>query len=307
MLANKPSFKMRHDESAVVCYSTTVKRRAFIVLCILFLVGAALPIYSRVLADSGLEYVVTPVESPTPDDSAQLQVATETYFDAVATYRDLEDKYLVAREQYYQLNTLNAQDEAIRRGKELLTARAQALKTYYAYLLIIVQRTRGMELEDKQRVVAHLEDVDRQLAAYLEGVQALDSREKVDRHFGTLNNLKMAFYHVAYSALAVVKMGEVQTAIDSSSVLATDLKALVEVSHLSTAEKAKRNRGLEEVDRLLQRAKNNLTTQRTQYLRNASNNSYNESAYQQFQGEIDFSYTQLRQAHSFLAEVAKGL
>lgn len=257
------------------------------------------------LADSGLE--ATAVEEPTADDTARLQMATEKYFDSVETYRDEERKFLIAREQYYQLNTLSAQDEAMRRGQTLLRARAASLRSYFQYLHVILLRTRGIELDDKNRVITDLEDADRALLAYEEGITSLDSREKVDRHFKTLNNLKESFHNTAYSALTLIKLGQVQTALDSSAVLEKDLRAIIEASNFSAAEKAVRTRGLDEVDRLLQRSKNNRQSLRDQFVRNSTSKNISESTYNQFRADIEFSYTQLRQAHSFLTEVSEGL
>ncbi len=283
-----------------------MKRTGFLLAFALFLIAVlTLNLPGRAYADSTLD--ATPVEEAQPDDLSVLQRATEKYFDAVETYRDEERKFLIAREQYYQLNTLNAQDEAIRRGQELLRARAAALRTYFQYLNVIVVRTRGIELDDKNRIILALEDADRALSTYEEGIRSLNSREKVDRHFVLLNNLKPDFYNTAYSALAAIKLGEVQTAIDSSTVLSQDLKAVIESTQLSAAEKALRTRGLEEVERLLQRAKNNRQTQRDQFVRNSIGGNYNEGVYNQFRTDIEFSYTQLRQAHSFLKEVTEGL
>lgn len=289
-----------------------MKRRSlFSLLCLAILVFGTVFFVVRASADTA--ETATPVATPDVTNSEnealsqELQDITEKYFTAVETYRDLEKKYIISREQYYQLNTLAAQDDVITRGQETLRARAVALRLYYEYLTIIVKRTRGIELTDKNDVLTRLDDGIRQLVAYEEGVRSLDTREKIDQHFVVFNSQKNAFQHAAYTALTAVKMGEIQTAIDSSSVLVTDLKGTVNTADISAADRAVKQRGLEEVDRLLQRSKNNLLTQHTQFLRYVVSGNYNEPTYRQFQSDIEFSYTQLRQAYNFLREAAAGL
>jgi hypothetical protein len=288
-----------------------VKRRSlFSLLCLAILVFGAAFFVASAQADTAEG---TPVATPEVTNSEnealaqELQDITEKYFEAVETYRDLEKKYTISREQYYQLNTLAAQDDVIMRGQDVLRARAVALRLYYEYLTIIVKRTRGIELTDKNDILTRLDDGIRQLQAYEEGIRELDTREKIDQHFKVFNTQKNAFQHAAYTALTAVKMGEIQTAIDSSSVLVTDLKGTVNTTDISAADRAVKQRGLEEVDRLLQRSKNNLLTQHTQFLRYTVSGNYNEPTYRQFQSDIEFSYTQLRQAYNFLREVAAGL
>ncbi len=262
-----------------------------------------------VFADSGeITEAIEDIASIEEATLAQeLQDTTQKYFEAVETYRDVEKQYIISREQYYQLNTLAAQNDVISRGQEVLRARALALRLYYQYLSIVVRRTRGIELSDKNEVLTRLDDSIRQLVSYQEGIRALDTREKIDQHFKVFNSQKSSYHNAAYSALAAIKTGEIQTAIDSSSVLATDLKDAINVSDISAADRALKQRGLEETDRLLQRARNNVTELRGQFLRYTSTGNYNDSGYRQFQSNAEFGYTQLRQAYNFLREVAVGL
>lgn len=285
-------------------------KRSFLLLLLCFLsfvfLRTATPL--RAQADTApTEFGDATLVTESEDLTAQLQQVTEEYFTAVEAYRDAEERFLISREQYYQLNTLAAQDDVIRRGQEVLQARSAALRLYYTYLNLTVKKTKGIDLNDKNEVVTRLEDAIRQLQAYEGGISVLDTRAKIDQHFQVFNNLKNTYYHAAYTALAVIKMGEIQTAIDTSSIAATDFKDIANNADISAAEKAVKQRGFEEIDRLLQRSKNNLITQREQFLRFNVSGNYNESGYRQFQTDAEFSYTQLRQALNFLKEVASGL
>ncbi len=277
-----------------------------------WLIGAFL-FLPLVLSESGLVRAQSPTQEATPVvsditvDSTLVEQTTRQYFAAVETYRDSVEKYLIAQQTYYQLNTLAAQDEAIRRGKDVMTARAELLRIYLTYLHLSVLQIRGAELVDKERVLNLVAGLLSQLTTYQEQIPGLDTRAAINDHLVLLNDAKGTFLTTAYASLEIVKIGQLQTAIDTANLLQKDLATMVETAQISAADRAIKQRGLQEADRLLQNAADSLNVALVKYRQLVDRGSLTDQNYRSFQSEVEPVYLELRQADSFLQETAKGL
>lgn len=238
----------------------------------------------------------------------EIDAATSAYFTAVEAYRLEESRYNLARDQYYQLNTAASLDEAIRRAKEVLRARAEVLAAYFRYLRLTLQNTKGIDLDDKAAADQRLQALQLELEAYLQQVPNVNDRQQVNTLFTQLNTRSKDIYSAAYGTLILIKIGEIQTAIDTSALLRERTVTALEANEtVPTATKEIGRRGLDEITTLLQRASNNLFTLREGYREDALKNGFSESGYRTFQTSAEFSYVQLRQVLEYLKEVQKGL
>lgn len=235
------------------------------------------------------------------------QAASEAYFSDVAAYRDAEERFLVAREQYYQLNTLASQEEAIRRGKEVLTARAQVIQSYFIYLRLTLLNTTGIDLDDKATTEQELQFWANELKEFQKTIPELTTRAQIDQELLKFNEQEDAYQNIGYAALILIKLGNVQKALDTAYVVRDELVEAGLNANLSAVKKADQERGVEETDRLLQQAKNNLLGLRQEWQERAGKNRYKESDYRNFQQDSEFSYLQLRQAYEFMQELAGEL
>lgn len=234
---------------------------------------------------------------------ANLDKIAQNYFQQVEDYRNIEKRYLIARETYYQNNTLAAQDEAIRRAKEVMQARLTVLDTYFAYLQHALDQTLGIELDDKQLMSTHLGNIRADIEIYEELIANAQDRYMINVEFQRLNEKKRDFQSTAYSTLALMKIGQLQIAIDQGHTSRDKVEEWLQQADISEAQKAKKERGLEEVDLLINRASNNLVEVQTDWRRRAGETYYGEGTYRSFQDKAEYSYLQLRQALTFLQEV----
>lgn len=252
----------------------------------------------------------TPVEateSASSVDPVQVQKITETYFQHVETYRLNEERFVIAQQDYYQQNTLASLEEAIRRARDLMRARADVIESYYTYLRLILQDTRGIEIEDKNIVGSELRFWQDQMVDYRSEVANLESRPAIQEHLTLFNSQEQAMLHSAYTALVLIKIGKIQTAIDNAVLVRATLANAIEASSISAADKAIKRRGLEEIDRLIQRARNNVIDLELDFRTKSSAGAYTRQTYQAFRSDAEFSYLQLRQVGEFMKETARGL
>ncbi len=237
-----------------------------------------------------------------------IQAATTRYFAAVETYRIEENRYNLARDQYYQLNTLTALDEAIRRSKEVLRARSEVLHAYFSYLRLILENTKGIEINDKINADLDLVRLQEDLETYVLLIPNAQDRQQVNVLFENLNSRSREIQSAAYGTLMLIKIGEIQTAADTAGILQQRTQSAIEQSEtLSAAEVEISTRGMSEISLLLQRANNNTFTLLENYRQQKSRGNFSESGYRSFQSNAEFSYLQLRQVVDYLREIQQGL
>jgi hypothetical protein len=145
-----------------------------------------------------------------------------------------------------------------------------------------------------------------EFSIYQDKVPALSNRADVHQHLLAFNARQRDYLTAAYGALEVIKVGEIQTSIDTAILLRQDLEGWVGEADISAADLAIKQRGLQEADRLLVKARGDLGVILANQRRQAQS-SITASNYRTFQTAVDPVYIQLRQAESFLKEIAKGL
>jgi hypothetical protein len=252
--------------------------------------------------------VAAPVVGITASDSSLLIDPTnpragslaKNYLDTVEAYRQAQKQFELARDQYYQLNTLTAQDEALRRAREMMVAQAQMTAAYFTYLQAIVERTNGINLTDKQPLIENLTAWQVALKDYQDEVPNQVSRVTVDQQIQKFNNWKSNLSKLGTQSITLIKIGEQQTALDTASLLAADMQTWINVENFTNVTKDKKQRGLDEVNNLLQQTRINLAQLRARY----ATITAGTSGYDDLQKDFDTSYVLLRQISAFLREVA---
>lgn len=241
-------------------------------------------------------------ESDLEDELAEI---TDDYFTQVEDYRDVERRYIIARETYYQNNTLAAQEEAIRQAQFLMIARSTVLETYFEYLQKSLDQTLGIELEDKVLMNNRLAKVRTDLEESLVDAGKDRNRFQINEAFTALNAQQKELTAIAYETLALVKIGQLQNALDQATISREMISSWLESAQTTEANRIKKQRGLEEVDHLIQSAKNNLTEVNTKWRLQAGTNRFSESSYRTFQENSEYTYLQLRQALAFMEEIVR--
>jgi len=285
-------------------------RRFYAIIAIVCLLGVS-PLIFVIQAQDG--FSAEEVQDVTQVSTTSAQIApqeeltqlTEKYYDEVEDYRDIERKYLIARETYYKNNTLAAQEEAIRLAQELIKARANVLSTYFTYLQRNLENTLGIELDDKVVMSNRLESIRADLEESKKDAGRIKNRTQVDLTFADMNAQQKNLTANAYETLALIKIGQIQNAIDQATITREMVSSWIKEADITEASALKKTRGLEEVDRLIQSSKNNLTEVTTRWRARMTTNQYSEGSYQSFQEDSEYSYLQLRQAHSFLDETVR--
>lgn len=239
-------------------------------------------------------------------DTSAIDRARETYIASVEQYRESEQQYIISQEQYYQLNTVASLDDAIRRGKEVLRLRVVTLRNYNTYLDESLRATTGVDLNDKSQALNDLASLQQQLTQSEIGYNALTQRAEVDAAFVQLNEQKRAIESISYRVQTLIKIGELQTAIDTAQGVNEAMGQQLAKAQISAADRAIKERGLREAAQLLESSQTSTFALLQEY-RQRANSNYSSSNYEGFIDSADGTYLLLRQAFAYMQEVLKGI
>lgn len=230
----------------------------------------------------------------------------QKYFEVLAKYRDSERQFLISREQYYQLNTLAAQDEAVVRARRALIDRADTLQNYFVLLQLQLSASRAVPAQVRDFYTNVLSAEIGFLTSELTAVETVQNRAEAQSAFLRLNERSDQITHEANAVLAVLLLGRMQQGLDEAQVLISDLRTWLPNSNLSAAEQAKRKRGIDEAELLLEEVQKGINRLGIRIAPNEKNEipALAASTFRSFQDEAEPVYAQLRQVHSFLTEAA---
>lgn len=246
---------------------------------------------------------VEPVINSQVIDPNKLPALTSTYFGQLENYRNQEQNYLVAVNQYHQLNTLASQEVAVAETRQLLSLRADVLLTYLEILDEQLNQGKGIPLENKAPERVSLTLLREKVQTHRSSVQAAQDRFAVDTEaqnfLTTYNEIQSHTYYI----LSLIKLGDMQVAFDKTQLARNAVKTYVEALPLSTAVRAEKQRGFDEIERNIQNIEIIFTPLKSEVY--TSPGSKDLSQYSQLSSRLSPVYAQINQVIQFLEEVRK--
>ena len=177
------------------------------------------------------------------DQIVQLNI---TYRQQMEAYRNQEKKYLVAVEQYEQLQTLAALEEIVQTAKQLIIIRDRTIITHLGIVRLTITDVHGIPVDDKAEVIAKLQVLETQVKSH-----ETDSEQITDRF--TLASNAEAFALMSsdlnssvYHALSLVLFGRLQNVYDKTNALLPELETNMAIN-ATDFELAKKQRALQEL------------------------------------------------------------
>lgn len=240
----------------------------------------------------------SPVQRVTePDPLVDLQA---NYFKLLEKYRQQEQKYIVAKGQFLQLNTLAAQEDAVRETRLLVDIRADIFIMYLDMMMMYLDRTTGIPIENKspQAITLGLlkEKVQRHKTKNLES----SDRIAIDLESDEFEILFQELQSESYYTLGLIRIGRVQTAIDKLKYVRQVVFDKVMSQEMPTHIKSEKERGFDEIDRTLEQIDQNFTPIKNQTL-TKTNNSLNTDT--QLSRNLTDTFAKMNQTVQFLEEI----
>lgn len=240
---------------------------------------------------------------PQTIDQNKLPALQATYFGQLEAYRNQEQNYLVAVNQYHQLNTLASQEVAVSETRQLLSLRADVFLTYIEILDEMLNQGKGIPIENKapERVVLSL--LREKVLTHKNAVLASQDRFALDAEAANFLATYKELESHTYYTLSLIKVGDMQVAFDKSKVVRDAVKSYVDAQPLSTAVKAEKERGFAEIERNLQATEILFTPIKKDVFKPTQTTTLGD--YTLLSSELNPVYSQINQIYTFLQEVRK--
>lgn len=235
----------------------------------------------------------------------EAESSKQQYLRLVTQYREKDRQYLVAYQQYLQLLTLASQEEMVKQAKDAMNLRAQTLDTYLLAVSQALAQTKGVELSRQQTA---LKDIDTQrtvIQAHKDQVESLTDRVALDTESMSFQKLQPSIENAAYSALALIKIAQLQNSIDQLQSPIDMITQSLEGSSLEQTVIEEKKRGLTEIGRQLELVKQSLVQAQEDYDSSAKTQKFDADDYTSITSILSSGYAKTKLILSYVQELSK--
>jgi len=236
--------------------------------------------------------------------NSQMNALKVTYRNQLGIYRTDEKTFQLAKDQYYQIQTLASLEEAVRSTRQVMLSRLDVIQTYFTMAKLTLENTKGLETDVKAVTLKDLDSLSTELKIHRAAATAASDRTGLlavttefaglDPRISTLSN-KLS-YLVAY--------GRLQTVGDKTSTIKKELQEVVEQTETAPLKLAERKRGLDEVQRNLNQVDQLLVKMRSQL--NPVLNKDNNISSTNISADLSIIYGGLSRSITYLQELVKN-
>jgi len=196
-------------------------------------------------ATASVSAMVSPSPSPTPDIMPQLR---DLYKNQLETYRTDEQAYQIARQQYYQLQTLVSLEEAVKTTRQVMLARTEVLYTYLQMLRTTLQQTQGIEFGLKQNQMNKLTQLLIDFKQHHVEVDSAVDRSSIAQAVTDFGALQKRFQDVSFQTLTLISYGRVQSVYDKTVSIEGDIKQHVEQNETDALRLSEKQRAFAQIE-----------------------------------------------------------
>lgn len=231
----------------------------------------------QVFAATKTTPVVAPTPSPSPvptedpasslsmaEFSSQLQQLKTTYRQQLTNYRTSEKQFLVAKEQYSQIQTLASLEEAVKQTRQVMLDRVDVLSTYFSMMKLALENTKGLEPSVKKSQIG-------QLSSFIDGLKLHRAQVASAADRQGVYAMAVAFVPIGKQATTLseriglqIGYGNLQTVTDKLIVVGSEIRKQINDTETDPLKLAEKNRGLDETGRNVVQVRDTLTEVRIQ-------------------------------------------
>ncbi len=263
--------------------------------------NTALVIGSLVVTSSALGAAIAyaQTESQTFPPSSQTR---SSYVSTLNTYRKDEEAFSVARQEYFQLQTLGKLEVAVNAFRSAQLSRVNTTITYYEALLSMVSEAKGMEVSKKEALLQKLQTAIAEHKQLMDEIKGAQDRVELEATAVKFTDMKDSVVSLEFESLSLLRITAMQSALDQMQVTIDLVQKQSE--HLAEAQKAEKQRGFDELSRRIETIRSTIKKANDVHDRLAGDDNYSDSGYAQLTDTLNVSYPELRQAENFLRELA---
>ncbi len=218
----------------------------------------------------------------------------------IEAYRQSEREYIIAKDQYKNLQTLRLLEDAVAASQRVMADRNKVLITYLEITMVTLKSTEGVNLEFKNEAVASLEEQIEVLRTHGENIQKSQDREAVAAMVEEFDSIKPGIINSAYQGTSLVSIGRLQTVYDKAQIILADIQTTQKEEEVSELRKAALDRAYAETERKLDEVKELLQVINENY---GKQENFSSASYSNLSSRLEPVYTGLSQTVAYLDEL----
>ncbi|HKY74336.1 MAG TPA: hypothetical protein VJ246_03440 [Patescibacteria group bacterium] len=234
----------------------------------------------------------------------QVEIAKKTYAEQLDVYRVKEQRFMVSREQYKQVQTLASLEEVVKASKEVQTARIDTLLTYFKVLQLTMNELKGAELTKKTVQLERIQAILTELDVARNRIANSNDRIALDNASAAYESRNEAYVSAAYGALTLIRIAHTQTATDQLGLLSAQVFDTITAASPEASVLAEKQRGYDELARTITQIKDFI---RQAFTRSEGFDQYlfTAASYAQITDILNSAYAKLKLGENFVKELAK--
>lgn len=218
----------------------------------------------------------------------------------IEAYRQSEREYIIAKDQYKNLQTLRLLEDAVAASQKVMADRNKVLITYLEITMVTLKSTEGVNLDFKNEAAASLEEQIEVLRTHGENIQKSQDREAVAAMVEEFDAIEPGIINSAYQGMSLVSTGRLQTVYDKARIILADIQASQKEEDVSELRKAALDRAYAETERKLDEVKELLQVINENY---GKQENFSSASYSNLSSRLEPVYTGLSQTVAYLDEL----
>lgn len=220
-----------------------------------------------------------------------------SYTGQLEEYRQLNQQFIVARQQFVQLGTLTSLEASVQATQKLTIMRDQVLLTYVRLLELELQASSGVEVGLKDQAVRLLSETNKAITRHLENTKTSLDRQSIAERSDEFESIEPLYSFTVGYTKQLLLLGKLRTSYDQAVGILNDIpESIPNQTELSRGE---RTRALDQIALTLEDV--NALLRESELEMEESLNKVNLP-----QGDtLDDAYVTLTQATNFLQEVIR--
>lgn len=231
--------------------------------------------------------------------------AKQAYVATLNDYREKEQQFSIAHEQYLQLQTLALLDVAVAASRDVQLARINTLTSYFQTLLTYISDLKGLDLTKRAEQQTKIQQILGDLNAQKLLVDAAQDRVALDVASTQFAGRQTPLLSTAYMTLALSKIAAMQYAIDQLRVVSTQLRTDIDQQTIDASKRTEKQRGFDELQRTMDAADVLMKKVNEQLSFSTEQSPMSLSTYVRIIDGLNAVYSKVLQAESFVKELAQ--
>ena len=237
--------------------------------------------------------------SPSVEPASIPEPATDifpSYLQSLEQYRQNEQQFKIAKQQYLQLGTLAALEEVTQRSQQAQLTRNTILDYYFQLLMHAFSRTDGIELGEKNLELDRITFILSFLKTQKASLTIAETYQELDTLNTVLGGNQENIETVAYETLILKKMGQLQTSIDH-------LKSVSSKVYEGVEKTPENDRAYAEITRTIEQAELELNQTLAAYLEETNATASKSDTYQDYMDRLNAPYIKIKKTLNYIKEL----